>query len=85
MTSTLPAPAEVGPLTIGTATYTGRHRAQGRVLDTRAMPNGTERPGEHWNARLIREAAEQRTGTPGYQPRHAAPEPSTVDRKAATR
>jgi hypothetical protein len=27
--------------------------------DTRAMPNGTERPGEHWNARLIRESAEQ--------------------------
>jgi hypothetical protein len=27
--------------------------------DTRAMPNGTERPGEHWNARLIREAAER--------------------------
>jgi hypothetical protein len=26
--------------------------------DTRAMPNGAERPGEHWNARLIREAAE---------------------------
>ena len=30
--------------------------------DTRAMPNGTERPGEHWNARLIREAAEAGEG-----------------------
>lgn len=29
------------------------------AVDTRAMPNGTERPGEHWNARLIREAAER--------------------------
>lgn len=28
--------------------------------DLRAMPNGTERPGEHWNARLIREAAERK-------------------------
>ena len=27
------------------------------IPDTRAMPNGTERPGEHWNARLIRDAA----------------------------
>jgi transcriptional regulator with XRE-family HTH domain len=27
--------------------------------DVRAMPNGAERPGEHWNARLIREAAER--------------------------
>ncbi|GAA3751609.1 hypothetical protein [Micromonospora maritima] len=28
--------------------------------DTRAMPNGTEREGEHWNARLIREKAERK-------------------------
>lgn len=27
--------------------------------DMRAMPNGMERPGEHWNARLIREARER--------------------------
>jgi hypothetical protein len=31
-------------------------------------PNGNERPGEHWNARLIREAAERKatesTGSP---------------------
>lgn len=30
------------------------------MYDTRAMPNGTEREGEHWNARLIREAAERK-------------------------
>lgn len=32
--------------------------------DTRAMPNGTELPDEHWNARLIREAAERAAGEP---------------------
>lgn len=32
--------------------------------DTRAMPNGTELPGEHWNARLIREERERANGEP---------------------
>jgi hypothetical protein len=27
------------------------------------MPTGRERPGEHWNARLIREEAEGRAAT----------------------
>lgn len=30
------------------------------MVDTRAMPNGSEREGEHWNARLIREAEERK-------------------------
>lgn len=32
--------------------------------DTRAMPNGTELPGELWNARLIREDRERANGEP---------------------
>ncbi|PWR13661.1 hypothetical protein DKT68_00785 [Micromonospora acroterricola] len=36
--------------------------------DTRAMPNGTERPGEHWNARLIREKAERQVADTENQP-----------------
>jgi len=33
------------------------------VLRGEAMPTGRERPGEHWNARLIREEAEGRAAT----------------------
>ncbi|SCL43321.1 hypothetical protein GA0074692_6820 [Micromonospora pallida] len=45
--------------------------------DTRAMPTGTELPGEHWNARLIREGAGQLAPFGkldlGQQPADAAP------------
>jgi hypothetical protein len=61
-----------------------------------AMPTGRERPGEHWNARLIREEAEQRKiqqegdfdccTDRGYRPKgyplHATPE--ALDRLAET-
>jgi hypothetical protein len=42
--------------------------------DSRAMPNGSERGDEHWNARLIREAAEQPKSIPQkYDPHRPRP------------
>lgn len=35
--------------------YTDDEARQALIADKRAMPNGHERPGEHWNARLLRE------------------------------
>lgn len=37
--------------------YTDAEARAALRADKRAMPNGTERPGEHWNARLLREEA----------------------------
>lgn len=45
------------------------------MSDSRAMPNGTERKEEHWNARLIREASAKKpeSGSRLYDPHQPRP------------
>jgi hypothetical protein len=45
-------------------------------------PTGGERPGEHWNARMLRERAEARRGAGGEVPVRAFPAITDADRRA---